>query len=166
MRRKLENNYSMSHEARILVCKLIVADPEKRLSAKQALQEAWFHKLITRESVTQLNNARDSFKERRIRKSLGLQEQFERMPIAAIRQAELLKSGLDLSTMFQVKRSISVSEPNSNFFAFSQGGRIRIHNSYVKSNKGELHSESNEQGRDSGSNSLPFDPLSPAKFDN
>jgi serine/threonine protein kinase len=112
VRIKLETNHTMSFEAKNLVCMLITGDPEIRLSAKDALKHAWFTKKIRRDSVSQLNNARASFKERRIRKSLGIQEQFERMPIAAIRNAELLKSGLDMSTMFNVKRSVSVSEPN------------------------------------------------------
>ena len=142
------------------MCKLIVADPEKRLSAKQALQEAWFSKVITRDSVSQLKDARFSFKERRIRKSLGIQEQFERLPISAIREAELLRSGLDMSSEYEIKRSYSVSGP-INHFSFTQGGRIRVHNNQ---NSDERH----EHARDSCSNShsMPFDPISPTKFDN
>lgn len=81
----MQTNTQMTKEAKQLVCKLIVADPNKRLSAKEALMEPWFTKLITRESVSQLRDVRISFKERRIRKSLGIAEQLERLPIAAIR---------------------------------------------------------------------------------
>ena len=78
-----------------MFCKLIFADPDKRLSAKQALVEPWFEQRITRESCSLLNKAQSSLKERQLRKSLGIQHEFERMPIWVMRMTELLKSGID-----------------------------------------------------------------------
>ena len=88
-----------------------------------------------------LNKTHTYLKERMFRKSVGLQ-QFERMPMAAIRVTELLKSGLDLSNdTFNLKRSISITEPKNNFFKASlgkmknEGGRIRQGSEHISSDK-------------------------------
>lgn len=128
---KMKENVFLSRQAKDLVCKLIVADPDKRLSAKQALVEPWFEQRITRESCSLLNKAQSSLKERQLRKSLGIQHEFERMPIWVMRMTELLKSGIDYNAT-QLKRSTSLSDPNNHYFASMQkqildhGGRVRM----------------------------------------
>lgn len=134
---KMRTNKYLSEHAKQLICHLIVADPDKRLSAQAALKEPWFGSDIPRISL--LNKAVSHLKDRTIRKSMGLY-QIEKVPIHLIRTNELLKSGLDMSNdKFAVKRSVSVSEPYFNSFTDKNpsnlketGGRMRFASGYQK----------------------------------
>ena len=96
VKKVMKENSFLSAQAKDLVCKLIRTDPAERLSATQALREPWMQQGITRESCSLLNTAQSSLKQRMARKSMGLTQEFERMPLQMLRLNELLKSGIDM----------------------------------------------------------------------
>jgi len=88
VKRKMAENTYLSRHAKDLVCKLILSDPDSRLSAKEALLQPWFEDSA---GASLLNNAHTKMQERLIKKSMGVEQTLERVPIQTISLEELLK---------------------------------------------------------------------------